>query len=208
MKKFIVKELIVLTVIILVFLGVYVNAKIRLNDTQMAFAERNNQEAIERANITGAILAYEADSYINLFLAEIERGENYTLMIKYIDFAIIKLCESYSYYSQAYAIGHQGYLPDSINKFKNYDYSKISQEFGNPKLYSEVSQLFKNGDILGLYKKNVDYNLEITVKLKKIKTDLAVKKVNVDDIQSLNILMYKIGSFGNYSTRLTNKVLK
>jgi len=197
----------VISIIVVIFVVVLINAKVRLNDIQPAFAQDTNK-MIESNMVNGAVLSFEADSYFNSFLAEVEKGNNYELMSKLLNLTSQKLSESYNYYQIAYNVGEKvGYRIEYIQKFKGFDYDSIRRKFNHEKIFYQIVNCFKNSNILGVYKQNMDYLLMICGKINLLNNDIRNKKLNIVEIQNITILMYDNGIFGNYATQIANIIL-
>jgi hypothetical protein len=203
MKKSII--LIILFFVTLMFQNV-ATACVYLNDFEKSFPQPDSI-VIGSEMIDGSANFLESYSAAMLVLYERERGDKDFFDIEKslgnLDIAIFKLEQSKNNYSTAHMLGTKNvYVRYRIDQLKNFNYNTFCSENKlNILLMEEVTQLLSKGDVIGIYRKNlenVDALLNILYELKGV-----LKSGNKPDI-SLYWEMLRLYShtilFGNYAT--------
>ncbi len=150
-----------LIVLMVLFLQINSFGLVCHNDLIASFSQTGS-ENIDKNMIDGAALFFKGNSYVNMYFAEYEKASgkdisfNYVAANEYLEKAIDILNQSLGKYNEAYNIGVRiGYAKEEIDKLKNFKYDSISYEFRNQKAFSDAVEFFKDGDVLGIYKKNL-----------------------------------------------------
>ena len=208
---------VILTIIMIFGMLTYsdreMEAKTRFNDLVYAFSDVNKSD-LEQKMITGTVLMHESNHFINLFLAEYERGHlkdfkfNFSLMGFYVDSGLGKLYEAFNFYNQALKIASDfNYSKEIVEKMNNFDYGKIRNNFKNVQMFDFVTTYLKKCEIIELYKKNIEYVSQIIIKLNEINKKIKLKELpEVLEVQNIDELFLEVGYFGLYSTKIGNLI--
>jgi hypothetical protein len=199
-------------IILIAFLSVgFTIAKVHFNNINPVFMQGPGRIAVEKTMIEGANLYLKGSSQLFLFISEFENNQlNFDEANKYLKSSSSFFYDSFSKYNDAYNLGKKiGYFKENINKMKNFNYDKISINFKNKIIFNSAVQLFKNGDALGLYRKNMSYTTQIILNVNKILEKLKNKEEpTISEVQDLSELIYENGYYGNYATKIGKMVLK
>ncbi len=203
MKKSIVSYFLIL------ILFVYLNAYMHLNNTDECFSETEKGE-ISNLLIEGAAEYISSYSEALLLLREYELyglgSFSISNALLKTESALEKLEKSRKKYSDALSIGEKaGYKSICLNKLIYYNYDKYIDDFKLNKLIAdEVKYYLSRGDVIGLYKKNIEKIDEIIEILKDIHSTLSSN--TIPEISVFWKLLQKYTEhilFGNYSTILS-----
>ncbi len=192
------------------YVQLLLDGKVHFNDIKIVFADPG-QSDIEMNMVAGANLYLQGNSKICLFIAGFEKSNlDLELSKKYLRNSLTFLNKSFDKYNLAYKIAEsKGYTRKIIDKMKGFDYEKINYVYKNKYVFSSIIAYYKRGDILGIYRKNMNYVTQIIIKINKIIDKLECKEIPaILDIQKLAELVYEVGYFGNYSTRIVNQVFE
>jgi len=186
-----------------------------INSNDIYYAYRAEKRAtIEEHMINGAALFFKGSSYVHLYLSEYEKSAgkdvlfNYVAANRYLEKAIDVLNQSLTEYTRAYDLGfNAGYDENIIKMMQDFNYDSISSNFNNQKIFSELAEYFKRGDILGIYARNIEYVKE-TIKLLELFNNETKKglKTDVKSVWRLYQLSFESMCFGNYSTVIAEKI--
>ena len=187
------------------------NGAISLNDIVPVYPEPEASE-IENYIIDGAALFLSSYSDALLILQEYEissRGAlNTTAALINSASALKKLRESRVNYSKALEIADKiNYVDFYKNKLKIYSYESVMSEDNlNAVIADEVISFLKEGDVKGLYRRNLE-KIDKTIKtLEDIYSNL--NGGNIPKVSVFWNLLQRYGEaalFGNYSTLLAKR---
>ncbi len=185
-----------------------------LNDTDPVF-QGPERGSISDLLVNGAVGFIDSKCEVLLLLREYEISANesfsITNAILRTETALNKLEEARKYYSDALKIGEAcGYVKTYRDMLIAFDYDAyISEEKLNSEIANSVSFYLKRGDVLGLYRKNIDNIDELIEILKNIKSTLSNNaKPDITVFWSL-LQKFSISKlFGNYATVLSIRAFK
>jgi len=190
-------------------------AAITMNDIVRVFPDIDGN-SIEDNVIDGA--SNFLSSYSNALMASNSESsssynneENHTTSLNQIETAKEVLIKSKLAYENALELGRKSeYIFFFQDKLKNFNYQRCIQELAlDQNLADEVVYFLRAGNVLGLYKKNIENIDEILNTLEFIQEQL---KANTPASESVYSKLYRqyhyAGLFGNYSTLLGGKALE
>lgn len=210
--------------LILLFSSVFLIADLYLNDSDPVFPPNppdpssvlkimsGGRQEISDLLIEGAALYIESFSEALLLLKEYEMSGkavfDLNLSTLKTETAIKKLEASRKCYESVILIGERlEYVGYYRNKLLGFDFdSYIKSQNLNPIIANEVKEFLKAGDVIGLYRRNLERIDEILKELKSIDEDLS-KNIK-SDISKYWRLFQKYSEtslFGNYATVLSVK---
>jgi hypothetical protein len=182
-----------------------------LNDTDPVF-NGPRKESISDLLVNGAVGFIDANCEALLLLKEYEISANTPFSISNAllrtENALNSLEDARKHYSDALKIGEMcGYVKTYRDMLINFDYTAyINEEKLNSEIANLVAYYLKKGDVLGMYRKNIDNIDELIGVLKTIQSSL---RNNVKpDIEVFWSLLQKFSLaelYGNYSTVLSMK---
>jgi hypothetical protein len=185
-----------------------------MNDIVPVFAA-DSRDIIESAVIEGATHFLQAKSYSDLLLLEYEKSGkqeiDYSAVLGYAEKAIVELEKAKEAYLESLeSATRAGYVNDALLKFKVFDYSAFQSEKGlNNDLMSTVKSHLSTGDVLGVYRENVDNIAAILSTLQFIKG-----KIEMDAAPDISLYWQLLQRFsyaalyGNYCTMTAAEVLR
>lgn len=204
---------IIIVVMVTLFLTFALSAFIELNDIVPAFPEEE-QGAIESAVIQGAVHFLQAKSQADLLLGEVEKSAkqplNYSTALVCTEKAIGELEKSIDEYHQAITCAKRsGYVNEVIQKFKNFNYDTfVSENKLNGDIMAVVKAYFSGGNIVGVYRQNVEYLGEILITLHLIKDKLTADLLPDISLSWQLLQQFSHASlFGNYCTLTATAIL-
>jgi F420-0:gamma-glutamyl ligase len=198
---------------LILFLGFQLNAFICLNNIECVF--KSDPEKIElRDNmIEGSIHFLVAKSYMSLLQSEYERSGknnfNFIASVSYCETAITKIKLSITKYLSALKIGEKlGYNPEKIELIKNSNYDTV-QGIYDEYTVTLVKQYLQDGDIIGIYKKNIDNLNGILIVLNSMHAKLKENTIpKIEEYWDLIRRDSESTMFGNIATILGSNSLK
>lgn len=185
-----------------------------MNDIVPVFTA-DSRDIIESAVIEGATHFLQAKSYSDLLLLEYEKSGkqeiDYSAVLGYAEKAIGELEKAKEAYLESLeSATRAGYVNDALLKFKVFDYSAFQSEKGlNNDLMSTVKSHLSTGDVLGVYRENVDNIAAILSTLQFIKG-----KIEMDAAPDISLYWQLLQRFsyaalyGNYCTMTAAEVLR
>lgn len=197
--------------ILLLTLTFNLSAYLTLNNTDEVFPE-NKQEYIGKMMVNGAsgfLASYSsALLIINQDNNSTTSSVNNEISLNTLENAISMLVESKKFYSEALISGEKsGYIKELQEKLIAYPYNNlVKSENMNPVIAAEVVSYLRNGDIIGLYKRNIERIDDIMGKLQCLRTNLISGNNNADDLTWDILNSYSEAVlFGNYATILSRE---
>jgi len=185
-----------------------------LNDTDPVFPE-NDRRAISELLVSGAAGFIDSNCEALLLLREFELSSNSSFSIANAllrtENALNKLEEAMKNYSEALKIGENcGYEKTYRDKLVDFNYDTcIIEEKLNSEIANAVAYYLKRGDVLGMYRKNIENIDELIGILKTIQNSL--RNNEKPDIAVFWSLLQKFSMcklFGNYATVLSTKAFE
>jgi len=212
---------------VLILVGASLYSAMVLNNTTAVFPDPDSGDGIalevfgegnpEIAGlmIDGAANFLNSYSEAILLLKEYEIGckapFNFTIALAKTNAAIESLESAHNYYSQAISIGEKlQYVELNRNKLLSYDYNtRTAAEKLNVEISSEVTGFLSQGDVIGLYRRNIERVDTILLLLKSIHEKLeAGIKPDVTQFWTVLHNYSETALFGNYATILSKAALK
>lgn len=181
-------------------------ACVYVNDWEEVFT-KPAKVAIGDEVVMGSANFFQSYSAAMLVLYEREIAEkdffDAEKSLNYVETAISKLEAARNYYNNALNLAlATDYAQDRIDQLKSFDYSKFCSENNlNIPIMEEVKQYLSKGDVIGLYKKNIENVTAILSNLYKIRESL--KGGTRPDLSTYSDLIRTYSTtvlFGNYST--------
>jgi hypothetical protein len=198
-------------VCVLCFTFTHLHPAIYLNDTDPVFHSPARGE-ISNLIIDGAEKFLDSYSEALLILREYEISEkaslNFNIALQRTESALEKLEDSRKQYARSIAIGEKEKYVDTFrDKLMAFNYEQCEKgKSFNATIVQEVTGFLKDGDVLGLYKKNLEKIDGIISVLKDIKDKL---NNNIKpDVSVFWTLLQKYSEtvmFGNCATVLSSK---
>jgi hypothetical protein len=197
-----------------VFTGSNVLGYMIANDTDPVFPE-NDRGSISDLLVNGAAGFIDANCEALLLLREYEISSNSSFSITNAllrtENALNKLEESRKSFSEALKIGEMcGYVKTYRDMLIYFDYdSYILEEKLNSEIANSVAYYLKKGDVLGMYRQNIDNIDELIEILKNIQNSL--RNNAKPDITVFWSLLQKFSLtklYGNYMTVLSIKAFE
>jgi hypothetical protein len=211
-KEFNMKK-IFLIIIILAF-ALSMHALLCLNDLNCIFSDSPEKSLIEDNVILGATHFLNSKSNADLLLMEYEKSGrqefNFTLALEYVEKAIAELESSKEKYVKAAEIGERlGYIETRQTWFKEFSYDTFIVENNfNQEIAGVVKNYLMKGDILGVYRHNINNIDGLLNVLYSIREKL---KANIKpEISAFWFLLERYAEnalFGNYASRLGRHIL-
>ncbi len=195
----------------LVFNGSFVFSYMYANDTDSVFPE-NDRGSISDLLVTGAAGFIDSNCEALLLLREYEISSNSSFSITNAllrtENALNKLEESKKSFTDALNLGETcGYVKTFRDMLIDFNYDAcILEEKLNSEIANSVAHYLKKGDVLGMYRKNIENIDELIDILKDIQGTL--KNNAKPDITVFWRLLQKFSIsklFGNYATVLSIK---
>jgi len=207
---------VILIIVLMAVLSSLDYAVFTMNDIVDGFGNGDGKnQAIEEYVVAGAKSFIESHQNFLAVIQEFEinssQDVNIPLSFTYTETALKQLQNSRYRYIKALEIAEQaGYNLAMIEKFMVFDYDGYISKYGlNKEIAGIAKSYLRKGDLLGIYRKNID-NLDIIINtLITIRDSMkAGEKPGIgilwDCIQQYSATFL----FGNYATRFSVKIIK
>jgi hypothetical protein len=207
-KKHLLKTALTLTMLIGV--AVYVNAFVAYNDIPPIF-ETNKSAAMETLTVSGTSFFLKSNADVFLLLNEVEVGYpnnlNFSQALSYVDSAIYKLDMAKNKYLLIIKQGENiHYVSKMVDRLQTFDYTGFATNRNlNNDVMTRVQGYLANGDIIGLYRKNIANIDTILILLNEIRYMLTTG-VHPDMNKFWSLLQQYSDAIllGNYATVVFN----
>ena len=204
----------ILLIITILAFALSMHAFIFMNDLNCAFSESQEKILLEENVIAGSAHFLHSKSYADLLLMEYEKpGQqafNFTLALEYVEKAIAELEISKEKYVKAAEIGERlGYIETKQSWFKEFNYDTFILENNlNREIAGIVKSYLIKGDVLGVYRHNLDNIDGILTTLSSIRDQVKIgTKPDISSFWKLLQQYSEAALFGNYSTVIGTGVL-
>lgn len=206
------KKLLVITLIITLSVGL--RGLLFHNDLIGAFPEGVDRIQIENHVVEGSVRFFMSKAHADLLFKEYEQSSvadlDKTQSLTHVENAIAELQQSIDNYQNAADTGARiGYHQARRQWFTSFDFGKFSDEHKlNRGIADEVSAYLSKGDIVGVYRRNIDLLNQIAATLRQIRDTL--KKGDTPSVSLLWTLVRQYSEtllFGNYTTMMGTTVL-
>ncbi len=185
-----------------------------LNDLTCSFTDEPDKGQIEQNVVSGSTNFLKSHATFSLFLMEYEKSSNKPAdldkMQQLLGETIASLELAKDFYIRASEIGARiGYIDRKIGWFRAYNYETIMVNHNlKPEICLSVKAFLANGDILGLYKKNISSLSDLISELTTLRLKVAKNvKPEVEVIWRLMEEYSDILKFGTYATIMGKTVL-
>ena len=189
----------------------YLSGSLCLNDFEKVFPSAESADgsnySLKNSMIDASTLFLQSFASANMVLGEGELADkgffNIDNSLSFTNETIQKLEQARYKYNEAYKTAKTlNYVTAKIDQLKRFDYSKFAENSKlNPAIMNSVSGYLLAGDVVGLYKKNIDNIDSILIVLNAIKTKLEAG--TQPDVTEYWDLLRKYSEnllFGNYAT--------
>lgn len=190
------------------------SAFVTVNDLDCAFKDSTEKAILTTEVVTGSLHFLKAKSNIDMLLYEYEKSAlqsfNTAVSFDYLEKGIAELEASRKSYNEALLIGTRlGYSQAKSELFQSFNYDDLIQLSNyNQLIATKVKNYLSKGDILGLYKKNIENLDEILDTLYAINDRMkSGKKPEITLIWRVFQQYSEAALFGNYATVMGRTVL-
>lgn len=200
------------TLVIVVATVAYLNAFVVFNDIPPAFNSRSTQ-AMESMTIEGTSSFLKSNADVFLLLNEVEIGYpdnlNFANALALTESAIGKLEEARAQYQEIIAVSQGStYVDSRIKSLRQFNYAQFAlQNNLNSEVMKSVQKYLAQGDIVGLYIKNIANMNNILRLLTEIKVQLG--EGTTPPISNFWSLLQQYSDsilLGNYATIVFNHI--
>jgi hypothetical protein len=211
-KEFNMKKIFLVMFTLILYISGY--SFIVMNDINCSFNEGPEKILLEDNVILGATHFLNSKSNADLLLMEYEKSGrqefNFTLALEYVEKAIAELEISKEKYVKATEIGERlGYIETKQSWFKEFNYDTFIVENNlNREIAGIVKGYLIKGDVLGVYRHNLDNIDGILTTLSSIRDQVKIgKKPDISIFWNLLQQYSEATLFGNYSTVIGRQIL-
>jgi len=189
----------------------YLSGALCLNDFEKVFPSTESADgsnySLKNSMIDASALFLQSFASANMVLGEGELADkgffNIDNSLSFANETIQKLEQARYKYNEAYKTAKTlNYVNAKIDQLKRFDYTKFAENSKlNPAIMNSVSGYLSSGDVVGLYKKNIDNIDSILIVLNAIKAKLEAG--TQPDVTEYWDLLRKYSEnllFGNYAT--------
>jgi len=185
-----------------------------LNNIKEVFQDSRKDE-IESCMVEGSEHFLLSNANIHLFFAEYEKSSsdifNFEKGKKILEVAINELSSALKIYEDVLTVAKLSiYDSNDQIKLKDYNYSElIEKNLMYSSIADEVKKYLSDGDVVGLYVKNIENLKLINTTLLEINNSVTIGvKPNKNLMYRLLRLLYRATLWGNYATILGDSALR